>query len=112
MAAVAVGLVGFLPEPNDGAWTADQGVDGERGGARGAAALRRWFARRPCYHLHFTPTGASWLNLVERFFAKITTERIRRGALRACRTWNAKSGPISTNTTAIRNPSAGPPAPT
>lgn len=42
--------------------------------------LKRWFAKRPYYHLHFTPTGASWLNLVERFFAKITTERIRRGA--------------------------------
>lgn len=45
--------------------------------------LRRWFARRPYYHLHFTPTGASWLNLVERFFSKITTERIRRGAYRS-----------------------------
>lgn len=44
--------------------------------------LRRWFTQRPYYHLHFTPTGASWLNLVERFFAKITTERIRRGAFR------------------------------
>lgn len=42
--------------------------------------LRRWFAQRPYYHLHFTPTGASWLNLVERFFSKITTQRIRRGA--------------------------------
>jgi transposase len=41
--------------------------------------LQRWFAKRPYYHLHFTPTGASWLNLVERFFSKITTERIRRG---------------------------------
>ena len=36
----------------------------------------RWFARHPRYHLHFTP---SWLNQVERFFAKITTQRIRRG---------------------------------
>jgi transposase len=45
--------------------------------------LRRWFARRPYYHLHFTPTGASWLNLVERFFSKITTQRIRRGAFRS-----------------------------
>lgn len=32
------------------------------------------------YHLHFTPTSASWLNLVERFFAEITTKRIRRSA--------------------------------
>jgi transposase len=45
--------------------------------------LRRWFAQRPYYHLHFTPTGASWLNLVERFFSKITSERIRRGAFRS-----------------------------
>jgi len=39
----------------------------------------RWFARHPRYQLHFTPTSASWLNQVERFFAKITTQRIRRG---------------------------------
>jgi transposase len=45
--------------------------------------VRRWFAKRPYYHLHFTPTGASWLNLVERFFAEITTKRIRRGTFRS-----------------------------
>ena len=45
--------------------------------------VKRWFARRPYYHLHFTPTSASWLNLVERFFAEITTKRIRRGAFRS-----------------------------
>lgn len=37
-----------------------------------------WFKKRPRYHLHFTPTSASWLNQVERWFGKITTERIRR----------------------------------
>lgn len=41
--------------------------------------VTRWFVRHPRYHLHFTPTSASWLNQVERFFAKITTQRIRRG---------------------------------
>lgn len=41
--------------------------------------VMRWFVRHPRYHLHFTPTSASWLNQVERFFAKITTQRIRRG---------------------------------
>ena len=41
--------------------------------------VKRWFARRPRYHLHFTPTSASWLNQVERFFAEITQRRIRRG---------------------------------
>jgi len=41
--------------------------------------VKRWFARHPRYHLHFTPTSASWLNQVERFFAEITRRRIRRG---------------------------------
>mgnify|MGYP001193125033 CR=1 FL=1 len=42
-----------------------------------------WFQRRPRYHLHFTPTSASWLNQVERLLAKITEERIRRDAFRS-----------------------------
>jgi transposase len=37
-----------------------------------------WFKKRPRYHLHFTPTSASWLNQIERWFAKITDQRIRR----------------------------------
>ena len=41
--------------------------------------VKRWFAWHPRYHLHFTPTSASWLNQVERFFAEITRRRIRRG---------------------------------
>lgn len=45
--------------------------------------VRRWFARRPRYHIHFTPTGSSWLNQVERLFAEITNKRIRRGAFRS-----------------------------
>jgi transposase len=43
------------------------------------ARVKRWFARRPYYQLHFTPTSASWLNLIERFFAEITNKRLRRG---------------------------------
>jgi transposase len=42
--------------------------------------VKAWLAKHPRFHLHFTPTSASWLNLVERFFALITQERIRRGA--------------------------------
>ncbi len=49
------------------------------------AQVKRWFARRPRYRIHFTPTGASWLNQVERFFAEITNKRIRRGAFRSVR---------------------------
>jgi len=41
--------------------------------------VKDWLATHPRFHLHFIPTSSSWLNLVERWFAKITTERIRRG---------------------------------
>jgi len=58
-------------------------------GAHKTAAVRRWFLRHPEYHLHFTPTSASWLNLVERFFAEITEKRIRRGAFRSVRALEA-----------------------
>ena len=43
-------------------------------------AVKRWLKTHPRFHLHFTPTSASWLNMVERFFAEITRNRIRRGA--------------------------------
>jgi transposase len=46
-------------------------------------AIRRWLARHPRFVLHFTPTGASWLNQVERFFAELTTKRLRRGTHRS-----------------------------
>src|SRR5262249_6771027 len=46
-------------------------------------AVQRWFLRHLEYHLHFTPTSSSWLNLVERFFAEITAKRIRRGSFRS-----------------------------
>jgi transposase len=46
-------------------------------------AVKRWFDRHPEYHLHFTPTSGSWLNQVERFFAKITEKQIRRGVFRS-----------------------------
>ena len=41
--------------------------------------VKNWFAAHPRYHLHFTPTGSSWLNQIERWFAEITAKRIRRG---------------------------------
>jgi len=52
-------------------------------GTHKTAAVKRWFLRHPEYHLHFTPTSGSWLNLVERFFGEITERRIRRGAFRS-----------------------------
>ena len=42
-------------------------------------AVQRWLARHPRFQMHFTPTSASWLNMLERFFRGITTERLRRG---------------------------------
>lgn len=42
--------------------------------------VHRWLLRHPHVHLHFTPTSASWLNLVESWFALLTTRRLRRGA--------------------------------
>lgn len=41
--------------------------------------IQRWLLRHPRFHLHFTPTSGSWLNLVERWFAELTTKKIRRG---------------------------------
>ena len=43
------------------------------------ALIRNWLAKRPRFHLHFTPTSASWLNLVERWFALLTEKQLRRG---------------------------------
>lgn len=42
--------------------------------------VRAWLRKHPRWHFHFTPTGSSWLNLVERWFREITTKRIRRGS--------------------------------
>jgi len=45
--------------------------------------IRDWFAKRPRWHVHFTPTSASWINQVERFFAMLTEKQIRRGVHRS-----------------------------
>jgi transposase len=52
-------------------------------------AIKRWLTAHPRFHLHFTPTGASWLNLVERWFAELTARKLRRGAHRSVRELNA-----------------------
>ena len=48
-------------------------------------SIQRWLLKRPRFHIHFTPTSASWLNLVERWFAEITQKRIRRGSFHCTR---------------------------
>jgi transposase len=48
-----------------------------------APRVRSWLARHPRYHLHFTPTSASWLNQVERWFALLAEKQIKRGVHRS-----------------------------
>jgi len=47
--------------------------------------IHRWLARHPRVHVHFTPTGSSWINLVERWFAALTAKQLRRGVHRSTR---------------------------
>src|SRR5947209_7278785 len=47
------------------------------------AKVKAWLKRHPRFHMHFTPTLASWLNQVERFFGRITADRIRRGVFKS-----------------------------
>src|SRR5580700_1398259 len=74
-------------------------------------AIRAWLERHPRFHVHFTPTGSSWINQVERWFAYLTTQKIRRGthksvqALEAdirawIRDWNQNPRPFTWNKTA------------
>ncbi len=52
-------------------------------GTHKTASVKQWLARHPEYHLHFIPTSSSWLNQVERFFAEITNQCIRRGVFKS-----------------------------
>jgi transposase len=54
-------------------------------GTHKSPTIRRWLAKRPRFIVHFTPTSASWMNLVERFFATLTEKQIRRGTFRSTR---------------------------
>jgi transposase len=45
--------------------------------------VKQWLARHPRFHVHFTPTSASWLNMVERFFRDLTENQLRRGIFRS-----------------------------
>ena len=47
--------------------------------------VRRWLRRHPRFHMHFTPTSSSWLNLVERWFRELTQKRLRRGTFTSVR---------------------------
>ncbi len=60
-------------------------------------AVQEWLAKHPRFNTHFTPTSASWLNMVERFFRDITDTRLRRGVFTSSltkrgRTWKTPLG--------------------
>ena len=75
-------------------------------------AIKKWLLAHPRFHIHFTPTSSSWLNLVERWFAEITEKSIRRGTHRSVKeeladsitrwvgTWNESPGPYVWHKTA------------
>jgi transposase len=44
--------------------------------------VKQWLKNNPRFHMHFTPTSASWMNMVERFFRDLTDKRLRRGVFR------------------------------
>lgn len=54
-------------------------------GTHKTPSIKAWFARHPRFHVHFTPTSASWLNQVERWFATLTEKCLRRGTHRSTR---------------------------
>lgn len=77
-------------------------------GTHKVAKVQNWLARHPRYHVHFTPTSGSWLNLVECLFAAVTERCVRRGATRQSACWKERSSIISTGATSIPSPSSGP----
>ena len=75
-------------------------------------AIQRWLPAHPRFQLHSTPTSSSWLNLVERWFAELTTKWLRRGTHRSVPNSSKQSRPGSTPGTTIHGRSCGPRPPT
>ena len=75
-------------------------------------AIKRWLLRHPRFHLHFTPTGASWLNLVERGSQVSPKNNCAAASIAAPANCKTPSATTSNSTTAIQNPSSGPKPPT
>ena len=69
--------------------------------------VKAWLAKHPRFHMHFTPTSASWLNQVERFFGLITDDASDAACSKASANWRPPSRTISTSTTPIPSPSSG-----
>jgi putative transposase len=73
--------------------------------------VKAWLARRPRYHFHYTPTYASWLNQVERWFGLITQQAIRRGSFRSVGELVQKIDTYVANYNLHKRPSYGLPPP-
>src|ERR1700679_2508758 len=69
--------------------------------------IHNWLAKRPRFHVHFTPTSASWLNLVERWFALLTERQLRRGVHRSTKELKAAINDFIQPIIANQNPSSG-----
>src|SRR5262249_57718303 len=79
-------------------------------GTHKTPAVKTWLARHPRFHMHFTPTGSSWINQVERWFGYLTGQLIRRGVHKSVQAleadirtsmqqWNTDPKPIARTTT-------------
>jgi transposase len=75
-------------------------------------AIRNWFAKRSRWHVHYTPTSASWINQVERFFANLTENKFAAACTARPPNWKRPSPPTSTPSMPIPNLSSGPNPPT
>lgn len=75
-------------------------------------AIKQWLLAHPRFHLHFTPTGSSWLNLVERWFAELTQKKLRRGVHRSVQALERDICSWLANWNATLGPSSGPRPPT
>jgi transposase len=76
-------------------------------GTHKTVMIRKWFAKRPRFHVHFTPTYGSWINLLERRFAELTNKRIRRGVFRSVKELEAATGNTSPCIMKTQSPSFG-----
>jgi len=81
------GGISPVPRHNRGsrAAVADVHVILDNYGTHKTPLIHHWLVRHPRYHVHFTPMGASWINLVERWFATLTAKQLRRGVHRSTR---------------------------
>src|SRR5262245_55163151 len=84
----------------------------DNAGTHKTKRIRNWFAKRPQWHVHYTPTSASWINQVERWFGLLTARALRRGVHRSTAELEAAIHDYIAVTNADPNHSAGPNPPT